>query len=168
MSHSLLLFYSYGFAVKFIDDCFSLCSNPQWKIICLNSVWKYLWVWWAPLFSFPVSLCTDQDSSILLYFHLNLTRKSDLFLVCSTVIFPILYTIVYRIRTYLYLASFKCLIWELQQSHVKVDWARKKENDPQLLQFWGRTLELWNPCHFCHSRAISICTNQLTSLTCLS
>lgn len=61
-------------------------------------------------FSFPVSLCTDQDSSILLYFHLNLTRKSDLFLVCSTVIFPILYTIVYRIRTYLYLASFECLI----------------------------------------------------------
>lgn len=47
MSHSLLLFYSYGFAVEFIDDCFSLCSNPQWKIICLNSVWKYLWVWWA-------------------------------------------------------------------------------------------------------------------------
>lgn len=116
MSHSLHLFYSYGFAVEFIDDCFSLCSNlvlsmnDSMSKFCLEVLVGLM----SSLISFPVSLCSDQDWSILLYFHLNLTRKSDLFLVCSTVIFPILYTIVDRVRTYLYIAWFECLIWELQ------------------------------------------------------
>lgn len=93
MSHSLHLFYSYGFAVEFIDDCFSLCSNLVSSM--KDSMSKFCLALLVGLmsFSFPVSLCTDQDSPILLYFHLNLTRKSDLFLVCSTVIFPILYSI---------------------------------------------------------------------------
>lgn len=60
---TLHLFYSYGFAVEFIDDCFSLCSNlvlsmnDSMSKFCL----KVLVGLMSSLISFPVSLCTDQD-----------------------------------------------------------------------------------------------------------